>query len=183
MTGLPARLLVALALTLPGLPAGAAESAHRPMAEMHGDCGNYAWDLTAELAAWEGADTALAAALQPGEAPDAVPLSPLAIALRPQGEVRFAAPPGRDSDGERFAGLLAFTATQDGNLRVSAGGPVWIDVVLAGGLVKESGFEMQTQCERIFKSVAFPVTRGQRLLLQLSGSKTAAVRLLLSYAP
>lgn len=175
----------ALLLVLAGGPVVADDTPlQRPISEMHGDCDDFGWDLSAELAAWPGQPVAMAGSAAAEGAREAAAWAvPLLVALRPQRDVSFAAPPGRASDGEGFAALLLLEIARDGIVRVSAGAPVWIDLVRDGALIGESGFEMQTQCERIFKSVAFPVSAGERLVLQLSGAKSDALRLMLSYAP
>jgi len=148
----------------------------RPMEEMHGDCMNYRWDMSRELAMWEATAQSVAAAAS-AEAPPTVELSTrYAVSLVPHDDVVFVVTPEKDRGGsDRFSGILRVTVPEDGLYRVSASSGIWIDAVSNGEVIKSSGFEMQTKCSTVFKSVAYRLSKGDSTVLQLSGNRTSAV--------
>lgn len=178
--------LVSATLVLTAVSPVAAETlpAPRPMEEMKGGCDAYAWDLAREFSLW--AQTPQAAAASPGAngAPSVAPNTRLQIALHPHASVTFAVTPEKDRGGaDKFSGLIAFTPPADGLYRISASSGLWIDAVQEGAAVESAGFEMQTGCETIFKSVAFPLKGGTPAIIQLNGSKTPDAGLLITQWP
>lgn len=156
----------------------------RPMEEMHGDCSNYSWDMSHELSLWDisGQDVVATAV---AEAPPSVELSTrYKVNLLPHREVVFVVTPEKDRGGsDRFSGILQFKVPADGLYRVSASSGIWIDAVSHGEVIESSGFEMQTKCGSIFKSVAYRLSQGDAVLLQLNGSKSASVDIAVTQTP
>lgn len=152
----------------------------RPMTEMHGDCSNYLTDISGDLTLWAKAPTPIVAASTAAEAPAAPLESRLRIALKPHPEVRFAAAPEQmRGTPEKFSGLIAVKVEAAGAYRVSASNGLWVDVVGPTGLVPSRAFEMQTKCDRIFKTVTYDLPANALLIVQLNGGPAADVDLLI----
>jgi hypothetical protein len=153
----------------------------RSMEEMHGDCTNFSWDMSREFSLWSGSVTSVAASSTPDTTPIVTINRPTLLALAAQENVRFARAPEADRGGaDRFAGLVSFVPAQDGLYRISASSGVWIDAVQNGEVVSSARFEMQTRCATIFKSVAYRLRGNEPVMIQINGSRTGEVRLLVS---
>lgn len=177
-------ILIALLLALP-----AAAQTHdprgRPMHDMQGDCANYRTDLAREQTLWRTPKAVLHAGAGGTEATAAMlPDRPTLVRLLPRDQVRFVVPPSENRGGpDRFAGILRIAALPPGQWRVSASGGLWLDLATATALLESPSFEMQTRCEPIFKTVAFQVPGGVPLFLQLNGSRSQTVEVLLTRVP
>ncbi|MBK8457930.1 MAG: copper uptake system-associated protein [Phyllobacteriaceae bacterium] len=172
--------LAALA-ALVATPACADVPPPRPMDQMHGGCDAFAWNMSHEFHAWEGEAAMARAGTNVAAVTPALVGKAIDVTLAPQPDVAFAAIPEQQRGGQdTFAGLVSFTPPAPGVWRVSASTGLWIDAVSAGALVKSAGFEMQTGCATIFKSVAYHLPGGAPVVLQLSGSKPQAVRILVT---
>jgi hypothetical protein len=137
--------------------------------------------MRTELAAWRAAPVAIDLARFRGELPLGVRIDAV---LRPNAELKFLVAPRRAPKPDSFGGLPAFQVPKDGLFRVSAGAPVWIDIVETdtGRNIPSSGFEMQANSD-LRKCVAYPLRAGVRYTLQISGSKGASASLLITPAP
>jgi hypothetical protein len=142
--------------------------------------GGWKQDMRTELAAWHAAPVAVDLARFRGELPLGVRID---LVLRPNAELKFLVAPGRAPKPDSFGGLPPFQVPRDGPFRVSAGAPVWIDVVETdtGRNVPSSGFEMQAKSD-LRKCVVYPLRKGVRYTLQISGSTGAAASLLITPA-
>lgn len=174
-------LLAALLLTL---PAAAADMTPRPMEEMKGDCANYNWDVSHELALWAAPADAVTASPAAADAPLIVFDKRQTVTLVPHAEAVFTVTPEKDRGGpDKFSGHVRIAIPAPGLYRVTASNGVWIDAVAGGALVKSASFEMQTQCPSVFKVVAYAFPQAGEVLLQLNGSKTASVDIAVTAAP
>lgn len=101
------------------------------------------------------------------------------LALRPQGDVKFPAPPEKSFpvEGGANGGVSGFESPKSGRVRVAAGSKIWFDVVdrETKKPVEARAFEMQTGCDKIFKVVEFELRARRGYVLQVSsgGAKTA----------
>lgn len=162
-------------------PAFAEVPPPRPMDQMHGGCDAFAWNLATEFHLWAGEAAMAKAGLNGADAPPVVAGKPIDVSLLPQPGIAFAAIPEQQRGGpDAFAGLVTFTPPAAGLWRVSASTGLWVDAVVDGVLVKSAGFEMQTGCDKIFKSVAWDLPAGKPVVLQFSGSKPPAARILVT---
>jgi len=135
-------------------------------------------DMQAELAAWHATPVAIDLSQFQGELPLGVRVD---LALRPNTGIKFRVSPGRAPKPDSFGGTPSFQVPADGFYRISAGAPVWIDVVdsATGANVKAHTFEMQAKSD-LRKYIVFPLRKGVRYLLQVSGSKSAAASILIT---
>lgn len=158
----------------------------RPMNEMAGDCGDYQWHMQRELAL---ADGEAFPALVYLEADDtAAPLElnrKLAVRLFPTNAVRFVVEPEkRGKKAEDFAGIAKVRVPQDGTYRFSTVIPYWVEIVtLDGKRVKSNKFEMQSKCEKVFKSAAFPLKANTDYWLQMSASRAKETAIIITKEP
>lgn len=175
------RLSVVAAVLL-GFPSAvlAQDLPQRPMQEMHGDCSNFAWDLTEEFRLWDQAAVSLPMQ-DAGSGPGLESGRRFELALVPQPEVAFTVPPEQDRGGpDKFAGIIRLTLPTPGLYRISASNPAWIDLVRDGTIVPSAAFEMQTECRTIFKTVAYRVETAGEFLLQINGSPSPMIGLLIT---
>tara|TARA_R110000868_G_scaffold280566_1_gene540753 strand:+ start:5030 stop:5572 length:543 start_codon:yes stop_codon:yes gene_type:complete len=165
-------LMIMVAFTAAMTCGAGAEETHRPMTEMHGDCSNFAMDLTHEFKIWNSTGRTEKASV--GAVDGTSILSTEAkyeLALLPHSSVKFVVSPVKDRGGpDKFSGLVRFEVPKDGVYRVAASNGLWFDIVDGTKLVSESHFEMQTACDSIFKVVEFPLRAGVVYWLQLNGS-------------
>jgi len=174
-------MMLAAVLVAAGSAAAGELPPQRAMEEMQGDCTNFSWNMKRELELWQ----AKPAVVQANSKVSALPAVELSVrsevALVVHPSVVFAVPPQKDRGGpDKYSGLVAFTPAKDGFYRVSAGSGVWIDAVVGSAIVNSARFEMQTKCTSIFKSVAFELKGGKPVTLQINGSATPSVGLLIT---
>lgn len=153
--------------------------APRPMAEMNGNCGDYSWNLTEELAQWENDATERTSGLE--EPLGTGTLYQLQL-VSAEGVERTLPPNDKKARSFDFAGAFSWTPEKDGVYRISASRKVWLDLVDAQTkqLIPSASFEMQVQCASIFKSVAFELQSGRELILQIQSSTPRSVDVLIS---
>jgi hypothetical protein len=60
---------------------------------------------------------------------------------------------------------------------------VWVDVLTDHAVVKSTGFEMQTKCTTVFKSVAYLLSGGDTAILQFNGSRDPHVDIAVTSEP
>lgn len=141
-------------------------------------------NLPEAFAAWARPPAAAEAATSTtGPRPELVPDQPLALRLKPADAVTFANPPGqlRKADGAH-SGLLSVRVPAEGNWRIAASGPVWIDLIGPAGPVAATGHGRMAPCTSIRKVVEFPLPAGT-WLVQVNGNPGPDLRLMLSRAP
>ncbi len=150
--------------------------ASRPIEEMRGNCDDYALDVQRELAAMKDTPLKLTALTSRGTAPPMSPIGQsLLVTLHHPGQVTLAATPKRSGS---YAGLLAFSVPTDGQYRISAGSPIWIEVLNSQERVESTGFEMQTGCAALFKTIQYRLKAGLNYWLELSANTSTATMLL-----
>ena len=155
----------------------AQDTRSRPMDEMHGDCTNFATDLGQEFRLMASSARASPTSVSPQNAPVASP-GVFDFTLHPQSLVRFAADPAQQRGGDdSFAGVVSLGNLAEGHWRISADNGAWIDLVADGDLLASPEFEMQTGCAELFKTVTFEQPARGPVLMQISGSKTAEIRI------
>ena len=174
------RILVSVLLLL-ATPA----LAQRPMSEMQGDCSNYATKLDREFELWGKPPELITAAIEVKGVPSAVSVDRKhVINLARHDDVKFAATPEQDRGApDRFSGIVRLTVVASGTHRISASNGLWIDAVDGYTVRKSSTFEMQTKCPTIFKTVTYQLESGRPYWLQLNGSRTQDVGLLVTRVP
>ena len=141
-------------------------------------CARYQWDVTRERALFAAAPSPVAAA-KDGRSPPRIETDrAYRVQLAPAGQVAFPTPPGKPSVPEgNYSGLLALTVPVSGSYRVAVDQPMWIDVVADAHLVPATDYEGQHGCEAPRKIVQFALDAKKPLMVQLSGSSEAAVRI------
>lgn len=150
---------------------------HRPMDEMHGGCASFQMDLRREMEVLGRAAQRLAAwPTQRHHASQLAVWSPVTITLLPFDQAALSAVPKRPG---AYAGLIPFVVRKSGQYRISAGTPVWVEVIANGHRVQPVEFEMQSQCAVLFKTVVYALAADVPYWLELSGV-TQDVRILLS---
>jgi hypothetical protein len=162
-----------------GLFASGAAGAHaEPL------CNGFEWDVSKELALFAQSASRVAAGRNPATAP-AIAIDRLyEFDLTPQDQVEFALAPGKKmlTDGAN-AGLVALRVAAPGLYRVSVDVPFWIDVAEDGKLVEARDFQGQQSCNAPHKIVEFELSAGKTLIIQVSGSVKASVRLSVTKSP
>ena len=132
------------------------------------------WSNSAALTAATASAEYSAARLVPGQA--------ATVTLHPISEVRFAAPPGRRGDASGYGGMMEIEVREAGTYQVSLSAGAWIDVLKDGTVMASTVHAHETGCADLRKMVSFPLTQG-RHVIQLSGNKEAAIKLLVSGSP
>jgi hypothetical protein len=93
--------------------------------------------------------------------------------MLPQNEVKFRVTPERRQESQgRYAGMLRLRVPADGAYRVGTSRAAWVDLIEANGAsLKPTKFEMQTQCDAVFKTVVFALRANETYTMQVSASR------------
>lgn len=155
----------------------------RPMSEMHGDCSNYQMDLSREMKIWDSESLKVSGARNVN-APTPIAIGKVhEIKLLPSSQVVFRTKPEKSfpSKGEVNGALALVTVPREGaSYKVSMGQKIWLDVVDSKGIaIPSKTFEMQTQCQKIFKVVEFDL-KGGDYTLQFSSSPEDSIKVLVT---
>lgn len=145
-------------------------------------CRAAAWNMDREIGLFAG----VPARAMAGEAIQDAPVLEVgrlyALQLVPQVRVQFAQHPGKDERADNSsAGLARLAVTADGTYRVTVDLPAWIDVVSGAGLVGSSSFRGWHECRVFKKSVEFALPARESLILQVSGARADAVKLVVTH--
>jgi len=109
-------------------------------------------------------------------------LQRLDVVLHPSDHILLTATPKAEqkSEGQTFAGYVAFSVPHDGVYRVSVDTTVWIDVLDGDQIVERTKLNRRMQCGHVHKSLGFTLNTGVNYWLQLSSSKAFEVHLVLT---
>ncbi|MGA2187578.1 MAG: hypothetical protein ABSH33_03550 [Steroidobacteraceae bacterium] len=147
-------------------------------------CTGFKWDVSKELALFDGPGVALAAGKSESTAPKVHTDLLYQLQLAPQAAVTFPTTPGRSTAADgAYAGIVELKLEAPGNYRVAVDAPMWLDIVNAGKLAAATDFQGQHNCDGPQKIVEFDLSGGTRFVLQISGSAKAAVRLTVTQTP
>ena len=164
------RPILAISLLLIALGAAPTFAADR--------CTGFKWDVSKELALFDGPSVALSAAKNASVASTLRVDRLYQLQLLPQATVTFAAAPARSTAADgAYAGVAELNLDAPGNYRVAVDAPLWLDIVMNGKLASATDFQGQQSCDGPHKIVEFDLTSGKRFMLQISGSAKATVRL------
>lgn len=185
------RMGIALVLTVvaSAFPAlGMGEMGHRHQPETAGQCTTLPDGLLEIVAAMDRPGEKVEALVRRGEM---APLSPavrrLDVTLHPADQVALAAMAGRTGEGRSgdwahtFAGLLELTVPNDGVYRVSASSRTWIDVLEdQDAVARVRPTHRLHRCGHVHKSVEFPLKKGGSYWLEVSGSESPVISLIIT---
>lgn len=155
----------------------------RPMSEMHGDCDNFAMNLTAELARWSGPSTTAKVSAEPsgGAGRPLLPGDLVKLELLSEGQFVTPIPPRQNRErAGTFGGTLRVSLPTAGRWRLLSDSGAWFDLVGRGGALPDPWFEMQTGCRKILKVVVFETTEPTEALLGISANTQPSLRLLVT---
>lgn len=156
-----------------GLGFGLDGHAHRVPSDRE-DCSQFQFDMPRQVAeamanparkVTTGQDRNAKNLLQPSS-------QALTVALHRAGRVEGAAKadPGVSLPGA-YSGLLPVTVPRDGLYRVSATAPLWLKVFTGQTRVRSDRFELQTGCDRTFKSFTYRLRAGASYWVELSSDQ------------
>jgi hypothetical protein len=147
-------------------------------------CIEFAWDARAEHALFAMQPVQLPAGAERRAAPLLNVDRLYQLQLRPQADVAYPTPPGGHSPPDKaFGGLAKFQVAVAGAYRISADGPVWIDVAFNGALLKPQDFEGRRGCNNPHKIVEFVLPMGVELTLQFSAAVDQNVKIAVTPSP
>jgi hypothetical protein len=167
-----ALLILCLALGPPGL------------ARADDGCGAFTWDVSHEHALFASTAARVSAGATPTAAPALQTDSLFQVQLLDAGRVSFAVPPGKapPPDGQH-AGILRLSIGAAGRYRVSLDQAAWIDVIVDGAALRSRDFQGRSGCDAPHKVVEFDLPANAALILQLSGARTAELRIAVTHSP
>ncbi len=142
------------------------------------NCANFKWDITRERG-WILASTG---ALKSG---DSFALAPkgFKVALAPDAQLHFAAPPERAPLPGRFGAILTLQGLpKPGVYQIALANEAWIDIVENGKSLKSIDFSGQKNCPGVRKSVRFKLT-DTHVILQISNAPHANTRIAVAAKP
>jgi hypothetical protein len=155
----------------------------RSMDAMRGGCGDYRLDLGQEFAIAQEPGERVSVYSRATDNAATVPMrKKLLVELFPTNSVVFVVEPERrGKKPEEHAGLVRLVVPEDGMYRISTGSAIWVELVSWDGKrVRSPKFEMQSQCERVFKVAAFPLKANTSYWLQMSASRTPATHIIVT---
>jgi hypothetical protein len=135
-------------------------------------CDTYTWNMAREFQLLSATPWALQALKARDDGARWTPLDRrLEMTLVPEAEVELLAQPERAHDSaQSYAGLMLLLVPRSSSYRISSNQRVWIEVIGPDGPVRSSKFQMRTGCEKLVKTVVFPLEPETRYWLQVSGS-------------
>ncbi len=113
----------------------------------------------------------------------AAPAARLRARPRPVRTRRAPRRPERTGEGGAAGYVRLPAPTADGLLQVTLDQPAWIDLIAGGMPLKAVAFTGVRDCPLARKSVRFAVAAGAPLVLQISGTQAASVKLSISLLP
>ncbi|WP_332118899.1 hypothetical protein [Azorhizobium caulinodans] len=143
-------------------------------------CAAAAWSLEADGAQLGAADLAHVPSGRLLEQP--LPLA-FALDLAPSERAGLPVAPERTGEGGAAGYVRLPAPTADGLLQVTLDQPAWIDLIASGMPLKAAAFTGVRDCPLARKSVRFAVATGAPLVLQISGTQAASVKLSISLLP
>ena len=159
------------------------EFSPQPMPEMKGDCGQFSLDLSREFQIWREKPVDIAAEEGFEKAPTLPTDIRLHVSLHQMDRVDYLSPPPvkRGFKGT-FGGMVKVFVETPGYYRFCLGTKAWVDLVdgATGTLMKEDSFEMQAQCERIFKVVVFLLEANKEYALQIASAPSSRAEALIT---
>ncbi|HEX4583999.1 MAG TPA: hypothetical protein VH183_04160 [Burkholderiaceae bacterium] len=145
-------------------------------------CAGFTWDVSRERALFATAAEPVPGGKNDASAPLLAPDQLYELALAPQEQVAFAAPPGRKKGVEGASGGLArLHLTAAGDYRIALDQAFWIDVVANHQIVASKDFQGRPGCQAPHKIVLYSLPAEKDLILQFSGA--TAERLKLTITP
>jgi hypothetical protein len=146
-------------------------------------CAGFTWNVEHERALFASPATTRVAGTNTANAPTIEPDRLEELQLHPREQVSFALPPGSvHADAGTYAGLVRLHVIEVGAYRVALDQAAWIDVVAQGQIVASGDHQAQAGCHAPHKIVQFTLLADQELLLQLSASGGAQLRLTVTRA-
>jgi hypothetical protein len=173
-------ILGLLLLAVPLLVSGQEDHKHQSDPD---ECAKLPAQLKLVLAAMDGPGKKLDAIMKRGEMTALSPaLQRLDVVLHPSDHVLLTATSKSEkkSEGQTFAGYVAFSVPHDGEYRVSVDTTAWIDVLDGDMVVERTKLNRRMQCGHVHKSLGFTLKTGVNYWLQLSFSKAPEVHLVLT---
>jgi molybdate transport system substrate-binding protein len=141
-------------------------------------CNGFRFDVSKELKLFGGTPGAARAAVNAATA-TLIDLNQVyAVTLSNQREVTFAKKPTKATvaDGSH-AGLLRIVAPRSKTIRVAAAEAAWLDVIADGKLIESTRHAGSGDCKALRKVVEFSVAPNQPVVIQVSGSTEAQIKL------
>lgn len=146
-------------------------------------CDGFRFDVAKELQLFKGQPRQAKAGSAPNAATSMDANQLYAVKLAEQSKVTFAVPPGKVTvaDGS-YAGLLKINSPRAQTIRVSTNEAAWVDVISAGKLIESTRHAGHGNCNVLRKSVEFTVDPGKPIVVQVSGSTEAEIKLAVTTA-
>jgi hypothetical protein len=155
-------------------------TAHEPASD---GCATLSRDVVHELAVMRSPAIPMSAEAGRTGRPRLVLDEHYALNLIAQGQLRFAAKPGRGTRASSpRGGAFQFEVPVTGRYRISITSRHWIDVV-DGEKVVASADHFGPACDVLHKIVEFDLSSGHTLTLQLSGQDDAIIGLAITASP
>ena len=150
------------------------------------DCEKLSPELQAVVAAMNRPGSRIDASPKPESGAAVDPgITKLEMALRPLPEVVLVGKERKSSQNAEnlFGGFVRLTVPKDGVYRISTDSTLWIEVLEKDTPVERVKIGPRVHCGRIHKSLTFPLKREGSYWIELSGSKRADARLLITEEP
>jgi hypothetical protein len=155
-------------------------AAHEPARD---GCGTLSRDVVHELSVMRSPAITMSAEAGKNRRPRLALDEHYALNLVSQGQLRFAAKPGRATRAKSArGGAFVFEVPATGRYRVSITSRHWIDVV-DGQKAVDSVDHFGPACDVLHKIVEFDLTAGRPFILQLSGQDDAIIGLAITATP
>lgn len=174
-------LFILCLLLIPMAAVAQMDHSHSPMSAE--DCANLSLELRAVVTAMNRPGSRIDALPKPESGEAVEPgIHKLEVALRPLSEVALwgQETKPKQSRENRFGGFVRLTVPKDGAYRISTDSTIWIEVVEGETPIERVKTAPRLHCERIHKSLTFPLRREGSYWIELSGSTRSDVPLLIT---
>jgi hypothetical protein len=167
-------LMISLLVSLPSLAAGHDHSASA-------GCDQYPWDMNREWSLMITDPFPMQSVAATDQESRYVPLDRrVQFALHPSAKVKLAAKPEKTPAATTFAGMGLIRLPYGKKYRISTREAAWIDVTGPSGLVAPAKIAMLGGCDRLVKTVIFPLESETDYWLQITGSANPVITLLIT---
>lgn len=146
-------------------------------------CSAFQMEVSSEVELFQRPPIAVDAATHPDKALEVEVGRLYQVALQPQQDLKYLAPPKKAPDPAEKGGMLRIVIAEGGSYRVSVDAPAWVDAVFSGKALETADFRSDRECGGPTKIVTFSVPAGAELTLQFIDVDRSSLRLAVTPAP
>jgi hypothetical protein len=152
------------------------------LAQTPDPCASYSWDVSQERALFASQPTV---AVAEGASSARITADRLyQMHLTVQGSVALPVPPSKKVAADpAYAGVATLQLGTPGTYRIAGDSPFWIDVIVAGEVLRPKDYQGQRGCSSPHKIVEFELPAAVPVILEFSSASAPDIRFSVTAAP